>query len=91
MCIVHSEDCRLSGPRLDHRSCEVPKSEEQVRNVWQNHKVGPAWMTGRHTLPGEWSQCSFDFSHLRVLQGDITRVGCSNSRSCEWRNREEQG
>jgi hypothetical protein len=35
--------------------------------VWTcvaEHKVGPAWSTGGHVLPGDRSQHSVEFSHL---------------------------
>jgi hypothetical protein len=32
------------------RSCGVPKLG--MRDTWQNHKVGPAWLIGGHALPG---------------------------------------
>jgi hypothetical protein len=42
MRIVHSEVRRLRGPLLDIKSHKVPRAKAQVRNTWQNFKVGLA-------------------------------------------------
>jgi hypothetical protein len=81
--IAHSEVRRLRGPLLDIRSHEVPRAEAQVRNTWQNHKVGPAWLTGGHALPGERSQCSVDFSRLGDSRSKSTGAQPFDSRRCE--------
>jgi hypothetical protein len=54
------------SPKVGCSKSRVAKCREPSReNMWQDHKVGPAWLTGGHALPGERSQCSVDFSHLR--------------------------
>jgi hypothetical protein len=42
----------------------VPRAKVRV-DTWQSHKVRPVWLTGGHALPGERSQHSVEFSHLR--------------------------
>jgi hypothetical protein len=54
-------------------------------DTWQNHKVGPAWLTGGHASPGKRSQPSVDFSRLGGSHGKSTEVQPFDLRSCEMR------
>jgi hypothetical protein len=48
---------------LGFASREVPRTGGSRGHVAE-HKVGPAWSTGGHVLPGDRSQHSIEFSHL---------------------------
>jgi hypothetical protein len=47
------------------------------------HKVGPAWSTGGHALPGDRSQHSVEFSHLGGSRNRRVKARRFNQRGCE--------
>jgi hypothetical protein len=72
------------SPKVGCSKSRVAKCRDPSReNMWQDHKVGPAWLTGGHALPGERSQFSVDFSRLRDLQDKSLRAQPLDLRSPE--------
>jgi hypothetical protein len=86
--IVHSGVRRLSVDTFDIRSHEVPSVKVRV-DAWQSHKVGPAWSTGGHALPGDRSRHSIEFSHLGVSRNRRVKSRWVNWRGYEVASREE--
>ena len=70
---------------LGFTSHEVPRVGGS-RGHMEENKVGPAWSTGGHVLPGDRSQHSVEFSHLgdsrnrRVKNRRFNRRGCKVTR-----------
>jgi hypothetical protein len=58
-------------------------------DAWQSHKVGPAWSTGGHALPGDRSRHSVEFSHLGGSRNRRVKARRFNRRGCEVASREE--